>query len=68
MSDYTVRVDKITDTLSYAGRAAPGSATNLPVWRIFKIEISGPSITTLYADGNALFDNIWDDRLSLSYS
>jgi len=53
------------DTL-YIGTAHMGSATSSAVWKVKKIDTSsGLAIT--WADGNALFDNVWDDRVSLSY-
>jgi len=67
MDEYIVRVDKISPTLSYAGKALPGSLTSAAVWRIAKIEVIANEIVLLWADSNALFDNIWDDRLILSY-
>lgn len=57
----------------YVGEAAPGVATSTNAWRVKRIEIvldgSGrEDTTTLWADGDGNFDNIWDDRVSLSYS
>lgn len=53
------------------GEATPGSITSAAVWRIRRsvIESGVDDDTTLtWADGNALFDNVWDDRLALSFS
>lgn len=63
-----VVLDKISDTLSYVGKAAPNSDTADPVWQVRKIETVGSVLSVLYAEGNDRFDNIWDDRASLSYS
>lgn len=52
----------------YVGWAAAGTATSCALWRIKKIVISGEDITVTWADGDADFDNVWDDRASLSYS
>lgn len=53
----------------YIGEAEPGSATSAAVWRIRKLVYSGTQLTEiLWADGNTKFDNIWDNRASLSYS
>ena len=60
-------VDSVTDTTFYLGKAAPGTATNSASWQIIKIDESAGTVTT-WADGNIDFDNVWDDRQSLSYS
>jgi len=51
----------------YIGEAKPGTLTSQSLWRIVKIEISDELISILYADGDDLFDNKWDDRTSLTY-
>lgn len=68
---YTKRVDFNTaQTQLYKGEANPGSAESGAVWRISFITIAtaDSDVVEIWADGNANFDNIWDDRLSLSYS
>lgn len=65
---YSKRTDFITDELLYRGEAAPGSIESDPVWRIRKIAISlDGDVSEEWADGNANFDNIWADRLTLPY-
>lgn len=57
-------------TTTYVGRAAPDSATSAAVWQILRIteDSSAGTTATAYADGNTNFDNVWDNRASLSYS
>lgn len=63
---YATRIDDQTPIL-YVGKAPVGSATSAAVWQIHKIdETSGVIIT--WADGNANFDNVWDNHSSLTYS
>ena len=58
-----------SNNLEYLGKANIGSATSDSIWQIKKFIYSGSNMTgILYADGNELFDNLWDDRTSLSYS
>lgn len=65
---YSKRTDFITDELLYRGEAAPGSIESDPVWRIRKIAISlDGDVSEEWADGNANFDNVWADRLALTY-
>lgn len=55
-------------TYKYIGTAASGASTSEPVWEIIRLKLLGNEITEIkYADGNASFDNVWDDRASLSY-
>lgn len=55
-----------TGTYKYIGEAAPGSATSAAVWRIQRI--TNADSTIVWADGDGDFDNVWDNRASLSYS
>lgn len=53
----------------YEGFALPGTTTSAAGWAIRKFTWSGTQNTTIeWADGNGLFDNVWDDRTGLSYS
>ena len=64
-----VQVDEATGSITYVGYADPGTASSSPLWQIFRLdESSDPELVKLYADGDTDFDNVWDDRASLSYS
>ena len=68
---YATRIDQAVDGLTYyTGVAAVGSSTASAVWRIKKTVLSGSSddVTITWADGDSSFNNVWDDRLSLTYS
>lgn len=58
--------------LEYIGWTEVGNlAINAsPVWRISRLQYDGSDrlITVSWADGDRLFDNIWDDRAGLAYS
>lgn len=61
--------DEVSASLAYFGVAAPGANTGDPVWMIQRFNFGpGNSLATTFADGNAEFDNVWNDRTSLSYS
>lgn len=69
----TIRTDTIdpdTDpVITYRGDALPGTATSGALWRVQRMtEQSDEDIDIIFADGDDNFDNIWDNRLSLSYS
>jgi hypothetical protein len=52
----------------YRGFAVPGSKTSDPVWAIQKVTNNKGILSYRWADGNKNFDNVWDNRSSLSYS
>jgi len=53
----------------YKGEAVPGTATSAAAWRVSRITIqSDGDIAILFGNGTSNFTNIWDNRLSLSYS
>ena len=54
----------------YLGQAPPGAATSAAIWQIrrFTYDANGNMTAIWWADGNTVYDNIWDDRATLSYS
>jgi hypothetical protein len=70
---YTKRVDEV-GALIYIGEATPGTAASSALWRVQRITLTdAPSTSTNdvlieWADGDANFNNIWDNRASLTYS
>jgi len=68
--NYSEQIDFVGDTLIYRGWANPGTATSAPSWRIRRTTFVGADedVVHEWADGNANFDNIWDNRASYSYS
>jgi hypothetical protein len=63
-----VRIDDTTtaDT-TYIGKAPIGTATSSASWQIASLATSSGLIKT-WADGDAQFNNIWDNRASLTYN
>lgn len=54
-------VDDVTSaTVIYFGKASIASATSAAVWQIKRFTIATGVFT--WADGNANFDNVWDNR------
>lgn len=56
----------------YVGFAPPSKLTSDPSWKIMQLLYdafpSGNLTSRLWADGDTKFDNVWDDRVSLTYS
>lgn len=70
--DKATRTDEQVAGTTYVGVASPGTATNVARWKISRVVVvsGGPPNTTTvtWADGNNLYDNVWDDRATLTYS
>ena len=58
--------DTSTADIIYIGKAAAGAVTSAAVWQICQLDTSDGTVKT-WADGNGNYDNIWDNRTSLSY-
>ena len=69
ISTLVPRIDSTTTTdVTYIGEAVLGSATSGALWRIQTIDDTTSETVVKWADGDQLFNNIWDNRASLSYS
>lgn len=70
--DETQIIDEASATVTYIGWSIPGSNTvdgkADARWKIKKVDETTNPTTVGYADGNDNYDNIWDDRASLSYT
>lgn len=66
-TEYIVRVDEASSTITYVGYAIPGTATSAASWRIKRLD-STTGLIVLWAAGTASFNQVWDNRASLSYS
>lgn len=66
--NYDVRIDEVSDTTTYVGKTVPGNLTSSDTWQIQRITVDGTETIIEFADGNATFDNVWDDRAILEYS
>lgn len=66
---YARQVDFVSDTLLYRGEASVGSLSSAPFWRIRKITFAvDGDVSETWANGSALFNQVWDNRASLPYS
>lgn len=65
---YDTLIDKASDTVTYIGNCAVGSADDISeaIWRIKKVDsTSGTKIT--YADGVSTFTKVWNSRATYTY-
>ncbi len=63
-----LREDESQPNITYKGYAAPDAQTYDAVWAIVRITRFKDQIIYEWADGNQLYDNVWDNRYSLNYS
>lgn len=62
-----VRIDDTsTADTTYIGKAPIGSSPSSAVWQVSKMDTASGLVKT-WADSDALFDNVWDDRTELTY-
>lgn len=67
---YTQAFDYTGDDCIYQGWAVPMTANKASaLWRICRLTYDASHHVTdiQWADGNEMFDNIWDNRVSLTY-
>src|SRR3989344_2347434 len=62
---FTLRIETVGD-IDYVGEAAVGTATSAASWRIKKVD-STTGIIIMWA-GTGVFNQVWDNRASQSYS
>jgi len=60
------KIDEPDANTTYIGFAPRGDATSASTWLIKKISVSGTVTTTAWASTE--FDQVWDDRASLTYT
>lgn len=65
---YSKQYDEVSSSLAYLGTASAGTSNSSALWQIQKLSFTGNSVSITWADGNANFDNVWNNRASLSYS
>lgn len=69
VSPNTVLLDAVSDTVTYVGKASPGTSVAAASWQVFRMTTTLEGDLSLeYADGNAAYDNVWDNRASLTYT
>ena len=62
-----MRVDEVSPTLTYLGYAPVASSPADAVWKIKRVQVIGTETIFSYADGDKNFNNIWNDRATITY-
>lgn len=61
--------DEVSSTVTYIGYCKRlGIGTDKPEWFIIRITVIGTLTKPEYANGTNHFDQVWDDRATLTYS
>ena len=70
VDNYTIFLDYDGDgNLIYAGKAKLGSTASEAVWQIIQLSYSSGNLSSKkWANGDLLFDKVWNNRVSESYS
>lgn len=63
---YTVRLDENINGYTYIGKAMPGAVEADSVWQIMRMDAASTSF--IFANGSDDFNQVWNDRTTLSYS
>lgn len=63
----TVRLDEVSDTLFYVGKALIGKVNSDPNWLIIRYTTVGNVLMSEYANGSEAFNQVWNDRTTLTY-
>ena len=64
----TTRLDEVSATATYIGRAAPGSSETAPVWQLKLLETTNTVLAVKYPNGVNNFNSVWADRALYQYS
>jgi hypothetical protein len=63
----TVRLDEVSDTLFYVGKALIGKTNSDANWLIIRYTTVGNVLMSEYANGSEAFNQVWNDRATLTY-
>jgi hypothetical protein len=63
----TVRLDEVSDTLFYVGKALIGKTNSDANWLIIRYTTVGNVLMSEYANGSEEFDQVWNNRATLTY-
>lgn len=64
------RVDDVggSPDVTYVGEADPGTLTSAASWRVKRLTDDGSEFTTVEWAGTGTFNQVWDNRASLTYT
>lgn len=66
-TQYAVKLDQFDANTLYIGLAPIATLGSDPGWQIRRFLTTGSVSDLTWADGDQQFDNVWDNRTSLTY-
>lgn len=66
-SQYDIKVDEASSTITYIGEILPGGADGDTTWRIKRLN-SASGLVVRWANGTSDFDKTWSDRATYTYA
>ena len=63
---YDKLIDEADANTTYVGEATIGTELSEAKWRIYRVKTSG-TVTSIRYPGSYAFDQVWNDRASLTY-
>ena len=63
----TVRLDEVSNTLFYVGKALIGKVDSDANWLIIRYTTTGVVLKSEYANGSEAFNQVWNNRATLTY-
>jgi hypothetical protein len=63
----TVRLDQVSDNLFYVGKALIGKVDADANWLIIRYTQTGVILKSEYANGSEAFNQVWNNRTTLTY-
>jgi hypothetical protein len=63
-----IKNDSGDTNIKYIGKALIGSATSAAVWQIQRLDTTSGELVKTWCDGDASFNNVYDNREALSYA
>ena len=65
--NYAVLIDESDAVTTYIGQAKLGTSTSEAQWQIQKMVVEGNVTSIKWAEGDDAFNQIWNNRTSLTY-
>ncbi len=65
--EYEERIDEVSLSVTYIGKAKIGAVTDEAVWQIERMSTVGTQTILQWANNSSKFNCVWDDRADLTY-
>lgn len=66
--DEATRIDVVSSTVTYVGKAVPGTLTTTPAWKLSRLTSTPAGNLDIEFADNGNYTQLWGDRTTVSYS